>query len=361
LSTTLDAAVVLVFGDRDLLATDSWRAELTAAYPRAHIVGCSGAGEIADVRILDATIVATAVSFSSTRIKCVSVVCDPGVDSRDLGIRLAQQVRDDELAHVLVFSDGLEVNGSHLVEGLSAELPESVTVTGGLSADGERFEQTLVVCDGPARSRAVVALGLCGSKLRVGCASLGGWDPFGPERLITRSEGNILFELDGKSALGLYKEYLGDQAAGLPATGLLFPLSLRGEGGQDGVVRTILSVDEQTQSMTFAGDVSEGRYARLMKANVNRLLDGAVGAARASRGVLGDLEPDLLLLISCVGRRMVLRQRTEEEVEAVREVVGDGPALAGFYSYGELSPFAPDAKCELHNQTMTITALTEIG
>jgi hypothetical protein len=125
------------------------------------------------------------------------------------------------------------------------------------------------------------------------------------------------------------------------------------------VVRTILAVSEADQSMTFAGDVPEGSYAQLMKANFDRLIDGAVGAARASQRSLTGTSPDLAILISCVGRKLVLKQRIEEEVEGVRDVVGEHTVLTGFYSYGEISPFAAGASCELHNQTMTITTFRE--
>jgi hypothetical protein len=124
-------------------------------------------------------------------------------------------------------------------------------------------------------------------------------------------------------------------------------------------VRTILAVDEDDRSMTFAGDVPTGSYARFMKANFDRLIDGAVGAARTSYQAVGSTSPDLALLVSCVGRKLVLGQRVEEEVEGVRDVLGTRAVLAGFYSYGEISPFTPDARCELHNQTMTITTLSE--
>jgi hypothetical protein len=206
---------------------------------------------------------------------------------------------------------------------------------------------------------AVIAVGFYGERLRIGYASLGGWDPFGPERRITRSAGNVLYELDGRSALALYKLYLGDHAAKLPASGLLFPLSVRETAGAPGVVRTILAVDEETSTLTFAGDMPQGALAQLMKANFDRLIDGAVGAARTSYEAVGGSSPDLALLISCVGRKMVLKQRVEEEVEGVRDVLGERTVLAGFYSYGEISPFTPDARCELHNQTMTITTFAE--
>jgi len=205
----------------------------------------------------------------------------------------------------------------------------------------------------------VAAVGFYGNRLRIGYGSMGGWDSFGPDRLVTRAEANVLYELDGSSALELYKRYLGPHAATLPASGLLFPLSLRGESGDQRVVRTILGIDVHAGSLIFAGDIPQGGYARLMKANVDRLIDGATGAATACHEPLGASTPSLAILISCVGRKLVLKQRTEEEVESVRNVLGAGAVLSGFYSYGEIAPFSSSAKCELHNQTMTITTFGE--
>ena len=108
--------------------------------------------------------------------------------------------------------------------------------------------------------------------------------------------------------------------------------------------------------MTFAGDIPQGATARLMKANFDRLIEGAQGAAEKSTSII----PDLAILISCVGRKLVLKDRTEEELESVRRIFGNKTVLTGFYSYGEISPFTPNSKCELHNQTMTITTLSEI-
>ena len=205
----------------------------------------------------------------------------------------------------------------------------------------------------------VGVVGLYGDRLRVGYGSMGGWDTFGPDRMITRSEGNVLFELDGEPALALYKRYLGEHAADLPASGLRFPLSLRNGSSENRVVRTILGVDEGKGSLTFAGDIPQGHHARLMKANVDRLIDGATGAATRSHEVVGSSSPELAVLISCVGRRLVLGQRIEEETESVRRVLGPDAAQCGFYSYGEIAPFTPSARCELHNQTMTITTFAE--
>mgnify|MGYP000428852552 CR=1 FL=1 len=354
------AQLVLVFGARAILGEQNLVAQIKTTYPNAHILGCSTAGEICGTQVSDHTLVLTAVSFEHTWLKGTQVEMQRMEDSFQAGKCLAQSFDPEGLVHVLVLSDGLVVNGSDLVRGLTSQLPDRVTVTGGLAGDGTQFQETLVFWDGVPKKNTIAALGLYGSRLRIGYGSLGGWDPFGPERLITRSRGNILYELDGRSALELYKKYLGEHASGLPATGLLFPLSLRGEAGETGVVRTILSVNEQEQSMTFAGDVPEGAYARMMKANFGRLIDGAVGAAQTTCEASGSHSPALAILISCVGRKLVLKQRIEEEVEGVRDVLGEHTILSGFYSYGEISPFMPGAKCELHNQTMTITTFAEV-
>jgi hypothetical protein len=353
-----DAPLVLVFGATAACRDAAALAEVAAAWPAAAVVGCSTAGEIFGTQVLDDTLVATAVTFDGTEVELARVALEGPAASRDAGRRLASSLPAAGLVHVVVFSEGVQVNGSELVRGLAQALPDGVTVTGGLAGDADRFAETWVVWQGQAERNAVVGIGFYGDRLRVGYASLGGWDAFGPERRITRSQGNVLFELDGRSALELYKLYLGEQAANLPASALLFPLSVRTAEGAD-LVRTILGIDEEAQSLTFAGDLPQGGWARLMKANFDRLVDGAVGAARTSYEAVGGSSPDLALLISCVGRKVVLGQRIEEEVEGVRGVLGPATVLTGFYSYGEISPFTPDARCELHNQTMTITTFAE--
>lgn len=356
-----ECQLALLFAGKELLARGDALEDVRRAYPRAHLIGCSTAGEIRDVHVRDESLVVTGVCFERSSVRSAGVDLNEVADSRQAGLAIARALEHDGLVHVFVLSDGLGVNGSELVAGLSAGLPEHVTTSGGLSGDGDRFEETLVLLNEPrARPGLVAAVGLYGDSLRVGCASLGGWDPFGPERVVTRSEGNVLHELDGRSALGLYRDYLGEHAADLPASGLLFPLTVRTPDNDEPVVRTVLAIDDERQTMTFAGDLPEGAYARLMKANFDRLIDGAADAARTTHATLREREPDLAILISCVGRKMVLKQRVEEELEAVRSVVGPRTTLAGFYSYGEISPFTPNARCELHNQTMTITAISEL-
>jgi hypothetical protein len=277
------------------------------------------------------------------------------MESRNIGRILADKLTGDGLKGIFILSDGLSVNGSELAQGFNDIVAANVPVTGGLAGDGERFNTTWVLQDGKPTRSIVAALGLYGN-VQIGHGSKGGWKSFGPAREVTRAENNVLYELAGKPALALYKAYLGDMAEGLPATGLRFPLTLSQPGEEKELVRTILAVDEATQSLTFAGDIPVGAYAQLMRANLEQLVEGAEDAALMS-ATKTDQEL-LCIAISCVGRRMVMGTDAEEEVEAVLEILPESTQQIGFYSYGEISPFAKGS-CDLHNQTMTITTIHE--
>jgi hypothetical protein len=347
--------VVFVFGARPALEQGPALPTLRELFPAERCFGCSTAGEIAGVQVRDDTVVATALWFDRARVTSAAVTLAPGVSSREAGVSLGRALAGDDLKHVLVFSDGIQVNGTKLAAGLQSALPPTVGVSGGLAGDGAAFGRTCVVNQGKAETGALVALGFSGP-LEVGAGSLGGWIPFGAERVITGSDGAVLHALDGEPALALYKKYLGEHAAGLPASALLFPLLVKATPDTAPVVRTILGVDEAKGTMTFAGDMPVGATARLMRCNLERLI---VGASEAATVATISRTTQFALLVSCVGRKLVLKQRTEEEVEAVREAIGSAATLTGFYSYGELAPFSGGGACQLHNQTMTITTFTE--
>lgn len=354
------ADLVLVFGKRQILENSDRYDEIRSFYPSADIVLSSTAGEILDVEVYDGTLVTTAIQFEKTVIKSRQLAINNNWTSDgDLGKDLAKLFPQENLKHVLLLSHGLNVNGTRLIEGMKAELNQSVSISGGLAGDGPDFVKTVVGLNDTPSANKVVAVGFYGKSIKIGYGSFGGWDTFGHSRKITRSEDNVLYELDGKPALDLYKSYLGDKARELPASGLLFPLSIKtDENAKDELVRTILSVNEDEKSLTFAGDIPEGGEARLMKANFESLYEGASRAAENSIAILKD-QAQLALLISCVGRKLILKQHTEDEVESVREVIGDEALMTGFYSYGELGPDRQGNSCYLHNQTMTITLFGE--
>jgi len=354
------ANLLLAFGHRETIENPDRYAELKELYPNARIVIASTSGEIHGTQVNDQTIIANAIQFDKTSVQTASVNIGDFTDSRAAGQALVSALPAEGLRHVLIISDGSGVNGTDLIGGVNASLPDGVSVTGGLAGDGAKFEKTLVGLDETPVPGRIAAVGLYGEALKVGYASMGGWDSFGPQRKITKATANVLYELDGKPALELYKTYLGEKAAELPGSGLLFPLNVsENDDMSHSVVRTLLAVDEGKQSMTFAGNLPEGGVAQLMKANFDRLVDGASTAAEKSFEEIGTFKPEFALLISCVGRKLILGQRIEDEVEAVQQVVGAKVPMSGFYSYGELAPDRFGEKCYLHNQTMTITLFSE--
>lgn len=359
-----EQTLILIFAAPEFINNPAPIKELADYYPQSKIIGCSTAGEILGSTISDNSLSVAVICFEKTSIKITSVEIQNTEDAYRVGSTIAKQLDENDLQNIFVLSDGLKVNGSELVKGLN-ETKKQIIITGGLAGDGDRFKQTWSIFEGKIVKDHVVAVGLYGKHVRIGHGSRGGWDIFGPERLITRSKNNILYELDNRPALSLYKEYLGEKAAGLPATGLLYPLAIRiNDADTRQLVRTILAVDEKEQSLTFAGDIPTGYLAQLMRANFDRLILGANEAGESAKCAIekcnsgGNSDPVLSIAISCVGRRLLLGERTEEETEATLESLPSNTKQIGFYSYGELSPYA-NGTCDLHNQTMTLTTICE--
>lgn len=348
---------VMVFGSTEILSKNSIYESIRSNYPNANILLNSTAGEIMGTEVNDDSISVTAIYFEKTHVKAIATHIDEVKNSFEAGKRLACNFETAGLKNILVISDGQKVNGSELVEGLRRFLPEKIIITGGLAGDGSKFKKTLVGINEHPMEGRIAAIGFYGNNLSVGYGCAGGWTPFGPERLITRSKGNVLYELDGKPALEIYKMYLGEYAKELPSSGLLFPLTIC-NGGNYTLVRTILSVNEEENSLIFAGNMPEGYYSRLMSTNFDRLIEATYTATKNSL-ITTSRKPDFAVLISCVGRKLVLNQRIEEEIEAIGSIYGRETALTGFYSYGEISPTQENSMCQLHNQTITITTFTE--
>jgi hypothetical protein len=357
--TLKDAQLVLLFGHPSNLKNESLFKNIRQSYPNAYILSGSTAGEIFKTRVYDNSLVVTAIWFESTTIKPAHLKIKDRKDSSLIGEELVRSFDPEGLSHVFVLADGLNVNGSELVKGITKHLPEGVGVTGGLVADGENFKETLIGADQISKSKNVVALGFYGTRLKIHYGSISGFEPFGPEREITRAEGNILYELDGEPALGLYKKYLGDRLQDLPTQCFYFPLYYYTYKMEKGIVRTILGVDERSGNMTIAGDLEQGGTVRLMKTNIDNLVKGAKDAARTCMNT-GDSSPELAILMSCVGRKIIMKQRVEEEIEAIEEILGPQTDLTGFYSYGEIAPIGNSMSPHLHNQTMSITTFSEM-
>ena len=354
----IEPNLVLAFGSvRQLRAAE---AALGAAFPAACRAGCSTAGEITGEGVDDDSLVVTALHFDATPLFQASTVLASMEDSFAAGKRLAASLPIPGLRAILIFGQGVKINGSAVLSGMTDVVGPNVPITGGLAGDGGAFSQTYVLDAGGLSSERLTCVALYGEKLTFSHGSFGGWSPFGPARKVTRCDNNVLYELDGESALETYKKYLGEHAKDLPASGLLFPFAMLGSDHSEvGLIRTILGIDETAGSLTLAGDIDPKGYLRLMHASTDALVDGAEAAAEAAKAMQSQAGDGLALLVSCVGRKLVMGGRVDEEVEAVGQVFGAGAMLAGFYSYGEISPFTKAVECKLHNQTMTITYMAE--
>jgi len=346
------ASLVLIFGERELLAQKGVEF-LIQHYPQARIMGCSTAGEIYKTQVKESSLVSAAISFEKTEFKLVKVNLDDFNSSYEAGLALQKKLLNSQLKHIFLLSKGLNINASQLLEGLKEDLPPSINISGGLAGDCTRFEQTLLVYDQKIQDNFILGLGLYGNNLSITCGSAGGFIPFGPVRLVTKSKDNILYTLDNTVALDLYSTYLGKYAQELPSSALYFPLALI-KGEQKILVRSIIGIDKKEKSLIFAGDIPEGSYVQLMRASHDNLLEGASMAATGAK----QKNSELAILISCIGRKLVLKERIEEKLEAVEEVLGHKNFI-GFYSYEEIAPLKTQSCCELHNETMTITVLRE--
>jgi hypothetical protein len=356
---SLKNPLVLVFGNRFLLEKSEVLQDIRKEFPYEHLVFGSTSGEISGSSVNDDSISVVAIEFEkSTFVVKRENILDHDTDAKQLGEHLYNQMPKEDLKHLFVLSEGSFVNGSSLIAGLESNLLSGLSITGGMCGDDARFEKTLASYKEDPKEGEVVLIGFYGSTLEISYASYGGWIPFGPERVITKAEGNILYEIDGQPALDLYKKYLGDKSSELPQASLLYPLNVTPHGKKEPVVRTILNIDNDAQSMILAGDAPVNSRVQLMMASVDGIAQGAFSAAKY--GIKNrTTAPELALLVSCIGRKLVMNQRVEEEIEHVREVIGLQVPIAGFYSYGEMAPFNGETACELHNQTMTLTLISE--
>ncbi len=358
----IDANIVLYFISPDVKDVDKVLQEIKSQYPNAQTVGLTTGGEIFNEEVSHSTVSIAAIQLENTPFQIVSLPISNITESEEIGEKLGRLINKDDLNSVMLFSDGLKTNGTGLIKGLTSVLGHDVKITGGLAGDNEKFERTKVGLNKSPEEGQTVAIAYYGNHLVYGHGSAGGWDNFGPQRLITRAEGNVLYTLDNKPALELYKRYLTEeQVKDLPGSGLLYPLSIQSSDSlKNDTVRTIVGIDEKEQSLIFAGDIPQGHMARLMMGSFDRLIDGASTAAEQACALSDSIEGDsLTLMISCIGRRLLMGQQISGEAEAVYDTLKKGSKAIGFYSYGEIAPNPSNNLCQLQNQTMTITHFGE--
>jgi len=357
-----NVAILFIFGTAKVMKENLFFNDIRNIYPNAILVGGSSAGTIYEDEIVDEShIIASALCFKKSKVKLAIENIHDIKDSFNIGKRLVSKLSADDLKHIIVLTDSINLNGSMLVEGLNANIDSEIPISGGiLGEETKTFANAYVLANKPAQTSITIAIGFYG-EIESFYGSDSGWDDFGTERVITKSTGNIVYEIDGEPALDLYKKYLGDLADKLPASGLRFPLNIwNPDNNEKPVIRTLMAVDEVKKSLTFVSDVPQGFKAKLMKTNIDGLIDGSERAIQQTEFIPTENKSAYCLAVSCIGRQLILDQLTEEELVVIDDYIGDNVELTGFYSYGEIAPFSKELKnCRFHNQTMTVTVITE--
>jgi len=354
-----EANWVLVFGSVKRFQEKGFTKALEKRYPNAQIIGCTTSGEITPEGVYDESVHITAMHWERSSLKFIVKPINSMAQSHALGALLASELNQPDLKGVFVLSDGLNVNGSELVEGIQEVLPE-IPITGGLAGDNANFSQTYLLADDKVQDRVVIAVGIFGEHAVVTSGALGGWKPYGPPRKVTKAVKNIVYELDHKPALPLYKMYIGHYANTLPASGLNFPFAIMAEDKSITVIRTLLAIGDNDNSLTFAGNVTNGSTVRFLKSDHDMLVNGASDAARQILDKKVNLNDQALAIcVSCVGRKLVMADQVSDEVFAVQRLLGLQTGITGFYSNGEICSGEDDGHSLLHNQTMTIAYLSE--
>lgn len=379
-----EQTLVLVFGPAHWQDHQAALKTLLSAYPRSIIVGCSGYGAIQAGEILDGAFTVNITRFQNTQLRLTTYPVNVHSESFTAGQALAHELNTPDLQAVLVFSDGLNTNGSKLTEALNQNLSSSVVVVGGLAGDSQSFTQTWVMANQLPQGQLACALGFYGQAIRFQTAIRAGWSPFGPERKVTLASGNKLYTLDNRPALELYKQYLGAHATDITKASLHFPLAIRPKDKPYAVIRTPMVLDEESQTLIFAGEIPEHSSAQLVHVSVTTLVDGAYKASEQLADMISQHDPQsmLVLTISCGARRALMAEEAGLEVTAACSALPAHLEQIGYYSFGELAPHHLKVEprgskycatrdcssclatptyglCELHNQTMTLTAIYE--
>ena len=329
-------------------------------YPNSIITGCSTAGEIEDISVHQGSAVITAVKFDKAKVVYNEVYLPSSDESASAGTELVDKFDQEGLKHIYVLSEGININGTDLVEGLRNHSSTDFSITGGLAGDGFNAKNTFILTNNFSYvSNVIVGIGFYGEDLKVGYGVLDGLNSLGVDRIITKAEKNVVYEIDGEPASDLIHRLIGAISIGMSDSLVLLPMSVRENVTDRPVIRSVIGVNKDVGSITFTGNIPKGSTVRLMKSNIDRLINAAEGAAEVSIEPIGNTHTDLAIVTSCVGRRKVFKELVEEEIEAVRDVIGEDATITGFYSYGEISPYVSGDKCQLQNQSIVVTSFSE--
>ncbi|MBM3272405.1 hypothetical protein FJY94_03985 [Candidatus Kaiserbacteria bacterium] len=336
----------------------------------ALLVGASTAGEITTVGPLKKHSVAVMLITSDSIRFSAAADTTVGTDARAAGKTVADKVKQlagDDFRALLMFPDVLVGNGADIVRGILDSLGDHFPVMGGAAGDDFKFSKTFQYLNDQVLSGAVVGLGLSGT-FRLGVGVKHGWIPIGSPSRVTKSQGSILHELDGKPAIKLYEDYFGEEEARhlkeetLAKLAIAYPLGMRIAGSEEMLLRDPLSVDAHG-SITCAAEIPEGAEVQLMIGSRESAVAVAREAAQYALNQLEGAQPKAVIIFNCIARNKLFGERAGDEIAAIQEVLGPSVPLLGFYTYGEQAPLGGEVRnlerCNpaFHNETVVICVL----
>ena len=326
-------------------------------WPDLQLIGCTADGEFSsECDYVEDSLVLTL--FVSKNINIVSgffdnTSTDPSKEySQVLSEAVSRLGQKPKLC--ILFSDVLKTNGETVMEQITMLTEGKLPIVGGISADSWRFDECKQFFNNISSATISPFLLLAGEfDFSVGMDS--GWEPIGEIGTVTKSEGNVLYEINHKPALEFYRDILGENTK--PT--LELPIALYDEFGSFRFMRTTFeNYDRNTGAVTYLGNVPMNYKVRITMVNRESILAGAKSSIdQAIRTFPPNELPVIALCFTCSARRVLLGTRTIEESQIVREKIGDRIKFSGFYTYGEFCPISTKLFNEFHNETFVVVLL----
>jgi hypothetical protein len=286
----------------------------------------------------------------------------PIIAGEELGDKLLYGFKNIRRDLSLILCDGLIDNTQELVNSMQEKLGRSFPLVGACASDNLKYTRTNILYNDAVLSDAACAT-IWGGKISFGLGIKHGWKALGKQHLVTKSYGNIIYEIDSRPATYLYEEYLGCDIKKLQSElrfiSVLYPIGIYLPGEEEFLLRNIRSIEDDG-SLILQGSIPENSQIRLMIGTKESCLEATNQAIDdVNKGLAGKL-PNFVFVFDSISRSMLLRREAKKELEIIKKQFGPEIPVVGLYTYGEQAPLTAvnyQGKAYLHNQTVTLLAI----
>ncbi|MDD4938697.1 MAG: FIST N-terminal domain-containing protein [Candidatus Omnitrophica bacterium] len=363
--------LAIVFSSVDLASVGLLKTIGLSLKSQVPIIGCSSAAVICNAGIFKHGVAVMLLSMPAHMhfsVACVKDIKEKTAlnAGRELGERLLHGFRDMRRDLSIIFSDGLIEEGSNLINGIQERLGKSFPLAGASASDNMRFLRTYLYFNQEVLTDSAVGI-LLGGKLNFGLGIKHGWKPLGKPRTITRSAGNIIYEIDGKPAVKVYEEYLARELPQLQKeirlVSTLYPIGMFIPGEEEYLLRNILEI-ENDGWLRMQGNVIQGSLVRLMIGTKKSCLNAtrqALDEAKRNSFPAADINKgeikNAVFVFDSTSRYTLLRREANQELQIIKEGFGKDVPIIGLYTYGEQAPLKAisyHGQAYFHNQSIAI-------